>query len=444
MKNFYASLFFRPRLYKLIGAIIVLFFTGYFISFVFSIAKVAMLIAAACLLIDFILLYLNGGTVEATRTVPDKLSNGDDNKIVLTIFNRFRFHITTEIIDEIPVQFQERNFLVRCSLKPNEEQNFTYNLKPTTRGEYHFGQIRVFTGTFLGLISRRISWQAQCTIPVYPSFLQMKKYNLLAVSNRLEEIGIKKIRRIGMQNEFDQVREYVSGDDYRTMNWKATARKGSLMINQYQDEKAQEVYCLIDMGRVMKMPFEGMSLLDYAINASLVISNIALNKHDKAGVIPFSHNLKNYLPADRRSTQLNKILELLFNLNTDFLEPNYELLYMTIRRNVKQRALLILFTNFESLPSMQRHLPLLKKLARNHLLLTVFFQNTELNKILLPEEHTLENVFTSIIAEGFIYDRKLIVKELNNAGIHCLLTEPGGLNVNVINKYLEFKSLGLI
>ena len=444
MKKFYSSLFFRPLFYKLLGGIILLFLISYFIEFLFPFAKIALLALLAMFLLDFVLLYLSGGTIAANRTTPEKLSNGDENSVSLSIINQFRFPIHAQIIDEIPVQFQERNFSIICSIQPGEEQNFTYTLKPHYRGEYYFGQIRTFAHSFIGLLFRRVSHPAQCMVKVYPSFLQMRKYNLLAISNRLEEIGIKKIRRIGMQNEFDQVREYVVGDDYRTMNWKATARKAGLMVNQYQDEKAQEVYCLIDMGRVMKMPFEGMTLLDYAINASLVISNIALNKYDKAGVIPFSNKLNNYIPADRRNTQLNKILELLYNLETDFLEPNYELLYMTIRRKVRQRALLILFTNFESLPSMQRHMPLLKKLARNHLLLTVFFQNTELNKLLTPKEHNLENVYTSITAEGFIYDKKIIVKELNNYGIHCLLTEPKGLSVNVINKYLEFKSRGMI
>lgn len=444
MKNHYLSLFFRPLFYKITAAIILLFTISYFYERFLPVAHVSLLVLLALLLLDFFLLYLTGGTIFSQRIAPEKLSNGDDNKITVSVRNNFKFQINLTIIDEIPVQFQVRDFNIHCSLKRREEQSFSYTLKPVTRGEYHFGQIRTFASTFIGLFSRRISHKAESMIPVYPSFLQMRKYDLLAVSNRLEEIGIKKIRKIGMQNEFDQVREYVLGDDYRTMNWKATARKASLMVNQYQDEKAQEVYCLIDMGRVMKMPFENMSLLDYAINASLVISNIAINKQDKAGVIPFSNKVNTYLPADRKNTQLNKILELLYNLQTDFMEPNYELLYTTIRRNVKQRALLVLFTNFESLPSMQRHLPLLKKLARNHLLLTVFFQNTELNSLLTPKNHDLENVYNSVVAEGFIYDKKLIVKELNHQGIHSLLTEPKALSVNIINKYLEFKSRGMI
>jgi uncharacterized protein (DUF58 family) len=136
-------------------------------------------------------------------------------------------------------------------------------------------------------------------VPVYPSFLKLRQYELMAVSNRLTDIGIKKMRRIGHSMEFDQVKNYVAGDDYRTVNWKATARKGDLMVNSFTDEKAQHIYCVIDKSRAMKMPFEGLSLLDYAINASLILSSVALVKQDKAGLITIAG--KNRKFSTRRS-----------------------------------------------------------------------------------------------------------------------------------------------
>ena len=134
---------------------------------------------------------------------------------------------------------------------------------------------------------------------------------LLAVSNRLQEAGVKRIRRLGHSMEFEQIKEYVRGDDYRTINWKATARKDGLMVNNYTDERSQQIYCLINKGRVMKMPFAGMTLLDYAINASLVLSNVALVKQDKAGLITFAENLDTFILADKKPTQMNLLLETL-------------------------------------------------------------------------------------------------------------------------------------
>lgn len=294
------------------------------------------------------------------------------------------------------------------------------------------------------LVQRKIIIPAETTLPVYPSFIQMRKYEIMAISNRLTMIGVKKMRRIGHNLEFDQIREYVIGDDYRTVNWKATARRSKLMANQYMDERAQPVYCMIDMGRVMKMPFNELTLLDYSINASLVISNVALIKHDKAGIITFSHKTDSFLQAERKASQMQKIMELLYRQKTGFLETSYELLFSTVIRRINQRSLLLLFTNFETVASMHRQLPYLRQLAKRHLLVVIFFRNTELvSFIQKPATHT-EQVYLKTIAEKFDFEKRLIVKELEKHGIASILTAPENLTVNTLNKYLELKARGLI
>ncbi|MFZ1858378.1 MAG: DUF58 domain-containing protein, partial [Chitinophagaceae bacterium] len=263
---------------------------------------------------------------------------------------------------------------------------------------------------------------------------------LLAVSNRLQEVGVKKIRRIGHSMEFEQIKEYVRGDDYRTINWKATARKDGLMVNNYTDERSQQIYCLINKGRVMKMPFGGMTLLDYAINAALVLSNVALVKQDKAGLITFEKNLDTFLLADKKPTQMNQILETLYRQKTDFLESDFEKLFSVIRNRITNRSLLMLFTNFESLESLQREMPALKKIAHYHLLLIVFFENTELKSVVEKNATSLEDIYIKTIAEKFAYEKRLMVKELHKNGIPSILTTPENLTVNTINKYLELKT----
>ncbi len=417
---------------------------GYFIPIFFPMAKIMTLGFVAICLVDLLLLFSIKKGILATREVPEKLSNGDENLILIKIQNTYRIKLNIEIIDDIPFQFQIRDFLIRTKIGSGEEKQFSYHLKPTERGEYSFGRLWIYVNTDLHFFSRRFIYKDEVTVPVYPSFLQMRKYELLAISNRLNEAGIKKVRSIGRNFEFDQIRKYNTDDDYRIINWKATARKGELMVNQYEQERSQQVYCLIDMGRTMKMPFEGMTLLDYAINSSLVISNIALLKHDKAGLMTFTENIHTFLPADRKKIQIRKILELLYNQETNFSESNYELLYNKIKRNVNQRSLLLLYTNFEGLSSMQRQLGFLKLMAQNHLMVVIFFVNTEIQKLLLNETKTLEDIYIKTIAEKMVLEKKLIVKELNKNGIYTILTEPKDLSVSTINKYLEFKSLGLI
>ena len=188
------------------------------------------------------------------------------------------------------------------------------------------------------------------------------------------------------------------------------------------------------------MPFNGMTLLDYAINASLVLTNVALVKQDKAGVITFEKNLDAFLAADKKATQMNLILETLYRQKTDFLESDFEKLFSVIRNRVTNRSLLVLFTNFESVESLQRELPALKKMAKYHLLLVVFFENTELRSLVERPADSLENIYIKTIAEKFMFEKKLMVKELHKNGIPSILTSPENLTVNTVNKYLELKT----
>ena len=236
----------------------------------------------------------------------------------------------------------------------------TYAVRPVTRGIYRYGDINVLARLATGLVERRFVLEAGKEVAVYPSFLQLRKYELLAISDRLTMAGVKRIRRIAQHVEFDRIKEYVPGDDRRTVNWKATARRGRLMVNLYQDERSQQVFSLIDLGRVMKMPFEGLSLLDYAINASLVISNIAMHKDDKAGLITFSDKVDTVLRASRQRGQMEKILEQLYAQRTDHRETDMEALYANVKTQISQRSLLLLFTNYESENAMRRQLPYLQ------------------------------------------------------------------------------------
>ena len=216
------------------------------------------------------------------------------------------------------------------------------------------------------------------------------------------------------------------------------------MLNQYQDEKSQPIYSIIDTGRVMKMPFNELKLLDYAINATLAFSNIALLKNDKAGMLTFSKSVDNMLLASNKKTNFSVINETLYNINTEYSDSDFGLLYGTIKRKITQRSLLILYTNFEHISALKRQLPFLLALSKKHLLITVFFENTELDELIENNANNLQEVYHKTIAEKFSYDKKLIVKELENKGINTILTKPEQLSINVINKYLEFKSKGLI
>lgn len=443
MKRFFKHTYLDFRFFLISIILVGLYILAYIYPGLLIITKFLFFIGLGLLVTDAILLFKQKG-IEASRILPEKLSNGDDNPIEITLKNSYNFKTQLTIIDELPFQYQKRDFEIDTQLKPNEQKKITYTLRPLERGEYFFGNLNVYVTSPLKLISRRFQFGKDAMVPNYPSFLQLRKYMLLAFSNKIFEYGLKKIRRIGHTMEFEQIKDYVIGDDMRNINWKATAKSNKLMVNQYQDERSQPIYSVIDKGRAMKMPFDGLSLLDYAINATLVISNVALKKQDKAGMFSFSRKVDNTVVAERRPSQMNQILETLYNLDTDFVESDFSRLYIDIKRSLNQRSLLLLYTNFETLDALYRQLPYLIAIAKNHLLVVIFFENTELQKLTKKVASNTFEIFEKTIAEKFVYEKKLIVNELQKHGIQSILTPPEQLTVNTINKYLEIKARGLI
>ncbi|MEO6723620.1 MAG: DUF58 domain-containing protein [Ferruginibacter sp.] len=440
LKKYIGNLYLTTRVYLAISICVVFFVLSFFVPALFIIPKVAWYLLLTLLAIDYLFLFVLSAAPLAKRITAERLSNGDENKVTLQVTNTMRFEVRIDIIDELPVQFQKRDWIMKQPFKARQQKNIVYTLRPTERGEYDFGNIILYVRSMLGLVLRRHNVAAGATVPVFPSFMQLRKYELLSQTTIQSEHGNKRMRKIGHSMEFEQIKEYVRGDDIRTINWKATARKTSLMVNNYTDEKSQQVYCIIDKGRLMKMPFGELSLLDYAINSTLVLSNVCLQKQDRVGLITFDNKMGTMLAADRKPIQQANILQLLYNQETSFLESDYEMLYLQLRARVKQRSLLILFTNFESLSGLKRQLNFLRSIAKHHLLMIVFFENTELKQLSSMEAANLEEVYVKTIAEKFAYEKRLIVKELLKHGILSILTPPEHLTVNAINKYLELKA----
>ena len=422
-----------------IGGVIV-FVLSYFFPVLFQLGTIVFLLLAIAIFVDGLLCYAKKEGFEAERIVTERFSLGDNNKVFLKLKNKYVFPVRISVIDELPFQFQDRNWIRKVKMPGNGIDNLLYTLRPTSRGEYVFGNINVFVSGPLQLVKRRYSFAKKQIVRVYPSYIQMRRFQLLAVTNRVQETGVKRVRKLGHSMEFEQIKEYVRGDDFRTINWKATARKGDLMVNNYTDEKSQQIYCVINKGRLMKMPFEGLTLLDYAINASLVLSSVALTKQDKAGLITFAENLDAFVQADKKPTQINKILETLYNQQTRYLEQDFEKLFAVIRNRITNRSLIVLFTNFESVEGLQRNLSALKRIAEYHLLLIVFFENTELKNVEQKKTGNIEEIYIKAIAEKFAYEKRLMVKELHKHGILSILTPPQNLTVNTVNKYLELKN----
>jgi len=442
--RFIASLYLTKRVFYALAVIAVLFLFSYWFHFFYPLGWLCVLALSIVLLVDIIALFRPKNALKADRLLPEKFSNSDLNTIPVKISSNYSFKIWIKAIDEIPVQFQKRDFSKYVKVEGRSVTRFEYELRPVERGNYVFGNLNLYVNTRWNLAIRRYTFKKDQQVKVYPSFIQMKKYAFLAIDNKLSQYGLKKIRRIGHTMEFEQIKEYVTGDDVRTINWKATAKSANLMVNQYQDEKSQPIYSIIDASRVMKMPFNGLTLLDYAINSTLAFSKVALKKGDKTGLLTFSNTIQNHLAASSKKTHINTILEVLYSINTRFLDSDYDRLYAEVKRKINHRSLLLLYTNFEHISALQRQLPYLKALSKKHVLVVIFFENTELKELIQKSAENTPEIYHKTIAQKMEYDKKLMVKELEKHGIQTVLTPPEDLTVNTINKYLEIKARGIL
>ncbi len=440
MKNLYLN----NRFFYALIFVGVCYVFAFFFPVMMWVATVLLIAIILAFIVDTLFIFNAKDGIVAQRILPEKLSNGDENPVKIDVKNNYNFKVYARIIDEIPFQFQKRDFNIDREIAAGKNSFFQYILEPKERGEYSFGALNVYASSVLGFVSRRYRFQKDAMLASYPSFIHLRKYELMALQNEFLLGGFKKIRKLGHTMEFEQIKEYVQGDDIRTINWKATSKHNKLMVNQYQDEKSQRIFMLIDKGRTMKMPFNGLSLLDYSINATMALSHIILKKGDRAGMMTFAKKTENKVAVDNKSGQLKKISEALYNVQTNFYESDYSRLYQDIKFSINQRSLILLFTNFETLDAVNRQMKYLRGIAKNHLLVVIFFKNAELQNLIHKNPENMQEIYDEIIAEKFEFEKKLIIQELRKYGIYTLYTLPENLSIEAINKYLEIKARGIL
>jgi len=437
----FANTFLKNRIFLALAFAIIAFTLSYSFPWFFRLGQILLLILFLLTFLEWFLLFRISDKFEATRKVANRLSLGDQQEIEYTITNLATFSVLIEVVDELPYQLQKRDSTFFGRLDAGEKFLNILTIRPLIRGSYAFGDLHLYISLpRLSFVQRRISLPCSESVMVVPSIIQMKRYELEVFSRTASLSGIRRVRTIGEDDEFEHIRTYQQGDNIRSINWKATSRKNQPMINQFQNSRAQMVYCIIDKGRSMKMPFEGLTLLDHAINASLVISNIVLKKYDRGGLVTFSDKIGKIIAAENIPSQLSLISKHLYDQQTGFKESNYELLFYTLQHHIRRRSILLFFTNFEHLYDLDRNLEYFQALNRKHLLVIIFFINTD---ILVSSEMNSGNVgeiYLKTFAQETLIEKELILNKLKGYGIQSILTKPHDLSISVINKYLEIKA----
>jgi len=433
-----------PRLLPTIGLLALLFAISFFAERLFPLAYALTVILAATFIAELFMLFGGAMEIQAEREAGKVLSLGDKNPIRIKLYNLSRMAVNLEVIDELPFQLQERHMSHVLRLEMEQVHELQYHIRPTSRGEYCFGTIQILLRGPLRLLARKLSRGNAEMVKVLPSIMQMKEFELKAFSRIALQDGVKKLRKSGISYEFEQIHPYVKGDDIRHINWKASARRQNLMVNRFETERSQSVYNVICKNREMRMPFNGLSLMDHAVNTSLAVSNVALLKYDRAGLITFSDKIGSTLRASREAMQLKQIMTALYNEKERETEANYELLNSSLRKIAPNRSLIFLYINFESSFALDRALPYLKVISKRHLLVVIFFKNVEIESLTHKAANNVKEIYSRTIAQRMVNEKEAMRRKLQQAQIQTILTEPERLSMRTVEKYLDLKGRGSI
>lgn len=431
-----------PLFFSIGAAAIFLCAFGFAFPVLFQLGRVLFALLALGTAVDTFLLFRPSMRFSAERHLPNILGLDEDTEVLLRIRYEGSLPLQATVIDELPEQLQIRDFALHGDLETETE--FHYRFRPINRGVYGFGDLNLMVESPLHFVRRRVRLPLASDVPVYPNIAAMHRAELRAFSRMNVSHGQKLLFRIGRSYEFEQISPFTEGDDYRTINWRATGKTRELMTNRYRDESSQNLYCIISKGRMMKMAFRHMTYLDYAINATLAMSNVALKKYDKAGLITFSNKIGSALRAENRPGQIRKILDALYAESERSEEPDYDLLYRSVTRLAPNRSMILFFANFESIQALDMALPVLRKISRRHLLIAVLFEDEELADKAARPKKDVEDIYRVTLTRAHLESKNEIAFRLKRNGIHAMVCAPQQLTTEVINKYIEMKTRGLI
>jgi len=382
--------------------------------------------------------------LEVSRVLPRRLMIGAENEVRITVSHRPSRRFKLAIKDEFPPELELRGDRI-ISLSPQRsETSATYRLLATVRGDFHFGDIVVRWPGPWGLAVKQARVPASTVVKVYPNIREAKKYELFAQRNRRLITGIRRTRTRGHGKEFESLRDYVRGDELRNVSWTATARRGRLMTKQYQIERNQSIVVMLDAGRLMTSRIEGMSKLDHAIAAALAIGYVATRGGDNIGLLVFARHLLTYVPPRRGSAQMQRLLEALYNVKAQMVEPSYARAFQSFARNCKRRSLVVILTDLVDADASAELLAYTSTLMPRHLPLIVTIGDNDLRTLVAEIPREVADVYRQSVAEELLRQREEALARITELGGLALDVPAGQLSLELVDKYLEVKERGLL
>lgn len=402
---------------------------------------VALFYVILCLVIYALDWYLAGNIsrFEIERLHDGKLSLGANNLIQIQIKNLGRRASEIWVRDEAPEAFQIDQRVLSGEVAVRGNWEGSYHVFPTNRGNYRFGNINLRWQGPLKLTTRQSKLEAEAVVKVYPNLLNLRRYDLLLRRNRLQEMGLRHTRMYGEGTEYERLREYLPDDEYRRINWKATARRHFPVTTEYQTERSQNIIAVLDTGRMMRSPVAQISKLDYVVNAVLFLGYVATGKGDKIGLMTFADEVVNYLGPRQGRGQFYRMLELLYAVSPQPVEPNYHRALSYMASKHRKRSLVVIFTDLGSSTGINSLISHTATLSRSNLVLVVTISDPEVHATAQQGISDSLSVYQRAVAGQLLDERQIRIDNLRRQGVLTLDVPANELSTAVINQYLELK-----
>ncbi|MEA3403773.1 MAG: DUF58 domain-containing protein [Armatimonadota bacterium] len=383
-------------------------------------------------------------TVEVQRRLPQVLSLGVPNRVVIWLRNRSDRPLTLQVRDDPPPQFDTPERSRRLQLDAWEHRRVSYQTTPNSRGDWAFGDLHIRVLSRLRLVWWQRDIAAPESVRVYPNLQQVREFDALARRGRLEEIGLRTARARGEGTEFESLREYVPDDSFRHIDWKATARRGTPITRQYQVERNQTLIIMIDSGRLMAARSGDMTRVDCAVNAALMLAHVAQRMGDTVGLIVFSDRVKTFVTPSHGAAQTQRILEELYALQAELVEPDFRAAISFLRSHARKRAMICAFTDLVEPEVSAQALSYLSSLRPQHLPLVATVPDEEITAMAAGSPDDVLGAYEKALASRTLSERALALARLRSRGVLACDARPDDLAAAVVNRYLTVKRAGLL
>ncbi len=363
-----------------------------------------------------------------------------NSNVAFRMINESSRRLRLTLLDDLPETFKVEDSIFRSSIGKHETKEFQYSFKPTKRGQFKLQCIHVRSRSLFGFWVRHLTVPVETQIHVYPDLHQLSHYALLARTNRLNLLGVRRTRKVGQDNEFERLREYTRDDHYRNINWRSTARHNKLIVQDYQNTQSQRIIFLIDCGRMMTNESAEMTFVDHALNSMLMLSHVALSKGDSVGLICFSDKIHCFVPPRSGMSQMNQLLHASFNQFPRMVESRYDEAFLYLANRCNKRALVILITNVVDEVNSQQVVQYMQTVSRRHLPISVMLRDHHI----FDEAEQTKSLYNAAAAAQILNWRHDVLNTLTHRGAFAMDVFPEDMTTPIINQYLEIKARHLL